>query len=146
MRTIVIGVGNPVRTDDSVGLRVARVLRRRGAETIELCAGGLRLMEAMAGYDRAVVIDAIEGGGPPGSIRRFGEKTLPPMRNADSTHDGSLPAALALGRAAGLRIPDDIRIWAVEAGDVETFGEELTPPVEAAAGAVAEAIWKEIGS
>jgi hydrogenase maturation protease len=146
MPTVIIGVGNPVRRDDGVGLRVARELRGRGVDVVELCAGGLRIMESMAGYDRAVVVDAIESGGSAGSVYRFGEAQLPATRNTGSTHDGSLPSALALGRAAGLRIPAEIRFWAVEAGDVETFGETLTPAVEAAVGPLVEAIWREVSA
>jgi hydrogenase maturation protease len=150
MRTIIIGVGNPVRRDDGVGLLVAQELRarlagRNSVNVVELCAGGLRLMEAMAGYDRAIVIDAIENGGPPGAVCRLEAGGLQETRNASSTHDGSLPAALALGRTAGMRLPDEICFWAVEAGDVEAFGESLTPGVEAAAGEVVEAILRELG-
>ena len=84
-------------------------------------------MEAMAGYDRAIVIDAMVSGGRPGTIYRLGLEDLPKTRNTDSTHDASLPVALELGRRPGLQLPGDVRIWAVEAADVETFGERLTP-------------------
>jgi hydrogenase maturation protease len=149
MRTVIIGVGNPMRGDDGVGLQVARELRERLAgeaavDVVELCAGGLRLMEAMAGYERAIVVDAMESGGAPGTVRRLDAGSLAETRNASSTHDGSLADALRLGREAGLRIPDDIRIWAVEAGDVATFGEGLTPRVEAAVGAVVAAVCREV--
>lgn len=149
MPTVIIGVGNPVRTDDGVGLQVARRLRARltgssGVDVVELSAGGLRLMEAMAGYDRAVVIDAIESGGPAGAIYRLEADGLTGSRNAGSTHDGSLPVALDLGRAAGMRIPGEIGIWAVEAGDVETFGESLTPAVGAAVNEVVESVLEEL--
>jgi hydrogenase maturation protease len=146
MTAVIIGVGNPTRTDDGVGLRVARELRGRGVDVIELCAGGLRIMEAMQGYDEAVVIDAVESGGIPGAIHRFRESDLAQTRNSGSTHDGSLALALAVGRAAGLRIPAAVRIWAVEAGDVETFSESLTPEVEAAVAPVTEAIWREMNA
>ena len=64
MKSLVIGLGNPLVTDDSVGLRVAAELRDRLAgradvEVTEDYWGGLRLMEQMVGYDRAIVIDAI---------------------------------------------------------------------------------------
>jgi hydrogenase maturation protease len=149
MATVIIGVGNPLRRDDGVGLRVARELRgrlgeRKDVDVVELSAGGLRLMEAMEGYDVAIVIDAIESGGPAGAIYRLDAGGLPETRNAACTHDGSLPEALAVGRAAGVRIPSDIRVWAVEAGDVETFGDTLTPEVETAARTVAESVWREV--
>ena len=134
MNTIIIGLGNPVLTDDSVGLKISAALRqhlagRPGVTTAELYSGGLRLVEAIAGFDRAIVLDAIVTGQPAGTIRKLGTAELPSTRSAYSAHDGSLPAALQMGRMAGLRLPDEIDIWAVEAGDVETFSESLTPAV-----------------
>jgi hydrogenase maturation protease len=147
--TVIIGVGNPVLTDDGVGLRIARELRQRlhgrdDVAVLERCAGGLRLMEAMTGYGRAIVIDAIESGAAAGSIHEFDAAALPVTRNLHSSHDGSLAAALEFGRAAGLGVPEEIRVWAVEAGDVETFGESLTAPVERAVSRVVDAVLRSL--
>jgi len=138
MKTLVLGLGNPLVTDDSVGLRVAAELKRRlagrpGVEVDEDYWGGLRLMERMAGYDRAIVIDAILTGAPPGTIHRLTPDAIPTQRSA-SAHDVNLPTALALGRQAGLQLPDDenILLVGVEAEDVVNFGEECTPAVQAA--------------
>ena len=65
-------------------------------------------------------------------------------RTADSTHDTSLRLALELGRAAGLDLPEDVRIWAVEAADVETFSERLTPAVERAVPLVVEQVLRDL--
>jgi hydrogenase maturation protease len=143
--TVIIGLGNPVLTDDGVGLRIAAELGRRlagrnGFTTVELHAGGLWLMEAMAGHERAIVIDAMVGGGVAGDVYRLGLEDLSRARTADCTHDASLPVALELGRAAGLELPGDVRVWAVEAADVETFGERLTPAVERAVPRVVEQV------
>jgi len=151
MATIIIGIGNPVRSDDGVGLRVAGELRRllpasAGIATAELHCGGMQLMEAMAGYDRAIVIDAMLDGGIPGTIRTFDPEELPNTRTTNSTHDGSLRAALEFGRAVGLRVPSSIRIWAVEAGDVETLGEALTPRVEQAIPGVVQGVLRELSA
>ena len=67
MKTLVIGLGNPLVTDDSVGLRVVERLKplladRSDVEVSEDYWGGLRLMERMIGFDRAIVIDAIQTG------------------------------------------------------------------------------------
>jgi hydrogenase maturation protease len=151
MATIVIGVGNTVRSDDGVGPRAARELGRLlsgsdGVVTAELPCGGMGLMEAMAGYDRAVVIDAMLGGAAPGTVRCFDPGELPNTRTTNSTHNGSLQEALEFGRAVGLRLPGRIRIWTVEAGDVETLGETLTPPVERAIQEVVRGVLREIGA
>jgi len=147
--TVIIGLGNPVLADDSVGLRIVAELRRRlagrsGVTTLELYSGGMWLMEAMAGHERAIVIDAMVSGGVAGAIYRLSLDDLPQTRTADSTHDASLPVALELGHAAGLQLPRDVRIWAVEAADVETFSVRLTPEVERAVPQVVERVLQDL--
>ena len=136
-RKIVVGVGNPVLTDDGVGIRAAELLRDRlGAsapvDVVELWAGGLRLMEALAGYDEAVVIDAmVTGRVEPGTVVEIGLSDLPVTRNVSCLHDTNLPIALELGREAGVPLPASIRVFGIEALDVTTFSERLTEPVAA---------------
>jgi hydrogenase maturation protease len=138
MRTLVIGLGNPLLRDDSVGLRVAAELKTRLANRAEVevgedYRGGLRLMERMIGFERAIVIDAICAGAEPGTIHHLSPDSIPTQHSA-STHDLNLPTALDLGRQAGAVLPasDSILIIGIEAVDVTTFGETLTPEVEAA--------------
>jgi len=146
LRSIVVGVGNPLRSDDAVGLHVARRVRERladhdGVDVTELWAGGLRLAEAMAGYDRAVVVDALATGqAPPGSIRRLELSGLGAARNLASAHDASLPAAVATWRALGLPLPDSIVVIGVAAADTETLGETLSAPLAAALPAATAAV------
>ncbi len=133
--TIIIGLGNPILSDDSVGVRAARSLNnlpevREIAEVQEVYAGGLRLLDVLVGYQRAVIIDAMQTGAEPGTIRRFAISDLPKTRNLASTHDADLPTALEAGRALGMKLPDDITVFGIEAAEVENFGEELTPEVE----------------
>ncbi len=73
MKTLILGLGNPLVTDDSVGLRVVEQLKplladRADVEVSEDYWGGLRLMERMIGFERAIVVDAIQTGAPPGTI------------------------------------------------------------------------------
>jgi len=152
METIIIGIGNPVLSDDSVGLKIADRLEERlrgrcGVAVTRLCCGGMRLMETMAGYERAIVIDAMSGGGgAPGTIYRLAPESLAQTRNTCSTHDGALPVALELGKAAGLRLPSSVRIWAVEAENLSDYGEDLSPDVERASAVVVEAVLRELDS
>ncbi|NUQ64210.1 MAG: hydrogenase maturation protease [Pirellulales bacterium] len=138
MKTLILGLGNPLVTDDSVGLRVAAELKNllQGREDVDVDEdywGGLRLMERMEGYLRAIVIDAIQTGAPPGTIHHLTVDSLPTQRSA-SAHDVNLPTALALGRQAGLQLPPDraILLVGIEAEDILTFGEQCTPAVEEA--------------
>ena len=144
MKTLVLGLGNPLVTDDSAGLRAAAELKallsdRPDIEVDEDYWGGLRLMERMAGYDRAIVIDAIITGDPPGTIHHLTPNSIPTQRSA-SAHDLNLPTALAFGRQAGVPLPDDenILLVGIEVEDIVNFGEKCTPAVQAALPRVVE--------
>ena len=58
--------------------------------------GGLRLMERMVGFDRAVVIDAICTDAPPGTIHRLTPNAIPTQKS-NSAHDMTLPTAWPWG-------------------------------------------------
>ncbi len=135
MKILVIGLGNPLLCDDSVGLHVVDRLRAQLPfdEDVELGEdhwGGLRLMERMIGYDFAVVVDAIRTGAPPGTIHLLDPEDIPTQRSA-SAHDATLTTALDLGRRAGVHLPEtrNIRLIGIEADDITTFSETCTPPV-----------------
>lgn len=140
MKTLVIGLGNPILTDDGAGIYAARMVERAlppdsGVEVVELAVGGLGLMEAMVGYDRVIVIDAIwSPEGPTGQVLSFDAGCLPETMNSASAHDVDLPTALRVGRKLGAALPDDsaIQIVGVGAREVLTFGEAPTRPVAAA--------------
>ena len=124
--------------DDSIGLRVVRALRDElaGVVDVELAEdfqGGLRLMERLVGFERAIVVDAIVTGAAPGTLHVLSVDGGSTQRSA-SAHDVDLPTALALGRRAGARLPEaeNILLVGIEAEDVLHFGEQLSPAVEAA--------------
>lgn len=154
MRTVVIGLGNPILTDDSVGIQVVHDLGRRllvagiGPQDVALkkaFTGGLGLMDAMVGYDRAIIVDAMfTGNCPPGSVRTFADPAELCTRNTHSTHSASLDVALEAGREIGLDLPENIRVVGIEALDVETFGQGLTAPVAAAVPAAMDAVLREL--
>ena len=147
MRTLVLGLGNAILGDDRVGLAVAEAVRHRlppdkGVEVDEEHHGGLRLMERLAGYDRAILVDALcVEGYPPGAVVLLGPDDVP-TENSASSHDLSLPAALQLGAELGLHMPE-VAIVAITAGDVSAFSEELSPAVAAAVPQAVEAVLAE---
>ena len=137
-KTLVIGLGNPLVSDDSVGLRILERLKIRLAgrphvDVLEDFWGGLRLMERMIGYDRAIVVDAICTGATPGTIHHLMLDMVATQRSA-SAHDVNLPTAMAFGRQAGAHLPadKDIRLLGIEADDVINFSDQCTPAVAAA--------------
>jgi hydrogenase maturation protease len=149
-KPLILGLGNPLVTDDSVGLRVVEQLKplladRHDVEVSEDYWGGLRLMERMIGFDRAIVVDAIQTGAPPGTIHLLTPEGIATQRSA-SAHDVNLATALEFGRHAGAKLPENgrIQLVGIEAADTLTFGERCTPAVEAAIPRAVEAVLKAL--
>jgi hydrogenase maturation protease len=139
--TVLIGMGNPIVSDDGVGVRLAhelaaRLTERHDVVVLEECSvGGLNLLDVVRGFDRAIVVDSIKTpDGLPGAWYRFAGSALRETMNLRNVHDANFATALELGRRMGMRVPaeDEVHIFAVEIFDNLTFGEELSPVLEAA--------------
>jgi len=151
LKTLVVGLGNPILTDDGVGIYIVRALearcRRDDVTFAEASVGGLRLLDVIAGYERVVLVDAIQTcDGKPGDIHRLHPNDLRASLHSGSTHDLSLTGALALGRGLGMVLPDNeaIVIIAIEVEDVLTFGETVTPAVAATIPCAVEAVLADL--
>lgn len=140
MRTLVVGLGNPILGDDGVGWRIVQELQTQGdqANSIELdclSLGGLRLMERMLGYERVILVDALlDENTPPGEVRVFPLDVLPnpSAGHTTSAHDVSLQTALEMAQRLGWQIPDLIWVVGVTVNPEFNFSEVLSPPVAAA--------------
>jgi hydrogenase maturation protease len=138
MKTLVIGLGNPILGDDGVGWRVVEAVQDQiNDSSVEVdCAavGGITLMESLIGYDRAIIIDAVITHQPIGTVSlfRLNELTEHSTLHTSSAHDASLQTAIAAGKELGAHLPDDVIVIGVEAEKIHDFSEELSPQVEAA--------------
>ena len=71
MKTLVLGIGNPIVTDDSVGLKVARLIKERRPEldVVEACAGAMGIFDYVIDQDKVILIDSIKTeNGIPGEV------------------------------------------------------------------------------
>lgn len=151
MKTIVIGLGNPIMADDGVGICAVQEIEKRIGENHpditcrEASMGGLKMVELMIDYDRAIIIDAIQtNNGKPGEIYELSPADFPKTPRFISIHDIAFPDALKFIDNLGLNLPKEIVIIAVEAQDVSTFTEKCTPPVEAAISKVVEMVMERL--
>jgi hydrogenase maturation protease len=138
-------LGSRYRGDDAVGLLVADRLRAAGAAVLECDDEPTRLLDAWAGLDLVVIVDAVSSGVAAGTVHRVeaGEGPLPRDLGLASTHAFSVPDALELGRALG-RAPRRVVVIGVE-GKAFGMGDPVTPAVAAALDGVAEAVLAELG-
>jgi hydrogenase maturation protease len=141
VKTLLLGMGNPILTDDAVGIRAVQSLSRRlgllpDFVVCEECsAGGLELLDVVEGFDRLIVVDSIKtAAGRAGDWYHFDGTALRETMHLNNVHDANFATAMELGRHMGLRVPADVNIHvlAVEVSDNFTFGDRLGPELEAA--------------
>ena len=136
MKTIVIGLGNPILGDDGVGWCIAEQLKDQIDPEMKvdvdcLSLGGMGLMEHLIGYERAILIDAFISEQEPGSITISRLSDLPNFSAFHITraHDTSLQNAIQLGKSLGAKLPDDVTVVGISANYAYDFSEELSQPV-----------------
>lgn len=139
MKTIVIGLGNPILGDDGAGWVVAEEVMKQlppdlDVDVDRLSLGGISLMERLIGYDRAILIDALVSDCEPGSVIVCRLEELPDHTSfhLTSTHDMSLQNAMQLGRQMGAKLPSELMVIGISARHIYDFREELSMPVQEA--------------
>jgi len=136
-RTLLLGLGNDILSDDGVGLRVAAAIEKRltdrtNVTVVSTTEMGLSLLDQIVGFDDLVIVDAVQTPqGSPGSVHEIDGNALASLP-AVSPHFLGLGEVLALGRKLGLAVPDRVRIFAIEVQDPFTVSTDLTPSLESA--------------
>ena len=148
---MVIGLGNPLRGDDGVGVRVAEALAEQALpDDVEVVDGGtqgLGLVNLMEGRQRVILVDAADMGKAPGEFVRFtlDEVRLPGRGRALCR---STPPACATRCCWPRRSRCCPTRWSSLACSRPTWtgATSLSPEVEAALPKLVEAILEEAGS
>ena len=140
-KILVAGVGNRLRGDDSFGPRVIDLLSDcilpENVMLWDLGTAGLTVASDLSEYDFIIFLDAIEGGGEPGTLykREITVEEVSVEGVTDlitlSLHEAGLEGLLKLAKALGTLPPRSI-IIGCEPKSVE-LGLELSEEVEAAA-------------
>ena len=137
-RIAIVGCGNPILSDDGAGIAVARLVHERLAggqnvDLIEANVGGFELAEMLAGYERAVIIEATQTeGGRAGDCYSVDLGSSAPADQRVTPHQVRLAQELEAARKLGMAVPARVRVYAVEVADICTFSTRLTDEVGAA--------------
>jgi len=148
-RVLVLGIGNPLLTDDGIGIVAAREIIKKGLAGVdveEATASGIEVMEMMLGYEKVIVADAIFlPDHEPGEIMHLKEEDFSHTVHGSSPHGVNISTAIALGRQTSPEMmPKDIVFIAMQAEDISTFGESQTEKVARMMSEFIDAVIKEI--
>ncbi|MBM3189813.1 MAG: hydrogenase maturation protease [Chloroflexi bacterium] len=145
MKTALVGFGNPCHGDDGIGPAAARRIYQRlpnpeNITLLELATSDFGVMEALIGYQRAVIIDAlVDETADVGTLRRL---ELPEALEDGhlSPHTAGFGAAMALARKLGLAVPGQIALYGVVIRQPPSFSDQLSPELQARLDEIARAI------
>ncbi len=129
--TVVIGLGNPMMTDEGIGVAIVERLQQSAdlpddVEVIDLGTGGLSVLHEIKGRNKAVFVDCAYMNATPATMRRFtpDEVRSAKLQTRLSLHEGDLLQTLELARQLG-DLPPEIVIFGIEPEQV-TFNLGLS--------------------
>jgi len=129
-RLLVIGLGNLLRTDDGVGVHLARALAREtwpaGVRILDAGTPGLALLDLIQEADHVLILDAGDAGDPPATIRVSAPEEVAKAGESAplSVHQADLLGVLRLGEALSMAVP--VTLFTVQPQSLEP-GTELSP-------------------
>lgn len=128
---LVIGIGHPDRSDDAIGLEVAR--RAASFAEAELTAGDpADLIALWHGRRRVILVDAVRTGEAPGKVSVWDLLTESVATNVvHSSHALGPVEAIEIGRALGM-LPGELTLVGIE-GKTFEISNQMSPEVSEAA-------------
>jgi hydrogenase maturation protease len=148
LKGIVIGLGNPIMSDDRTGLLVAEEVCRclPDYELDTSMAGGFDVVDRILGYRRAVVIDSmVTGNSRIGTVRRIDRATPGGLLRISHSHGINFLEAIEIARECGADLPEELVIYGIEVKDPFSIGEGVSEEVESGLSEAVRAIVNEIG-
>jgi len=147
---LILGVGNTLMRDDGIGVWVLRSLAERyripsGLRLVDGGVAGLGLLPEISCARRLIVVDAVKGGGPPGTVYRLTPADLPVKpRLFLSAHEVGIRELLSTAEFLG-KLPST-RIIGVEPKEAATPGLELTEPLRRSLPDAVRAVVEELSA
>lgn len=136
--TRVVGVGQRFAGDDGVGREVVDRLRAQGISATGVDDGAGLLNILMSGASRVLVIDAVVGGGVPGTVRVLDRADLEDGPRPVSSHGIGVLEAVELGERFNSDL--EVTLIGISIQPPSSLREGLSPEVAAAVGEAAKRV------
>lgn len=148
MSILVLGLGNLLMSDDSIGVRTVQRLQQEFTvpEDVTLLDGGtlgLDLLPYIEEADQLLIVDALEMKAEPGALFRLeGDEVPRAFASKLSVHQMGLQDLLAVAELQGYA-PQKLVVHGIQAGSIE-MKLELSPPVAAVMDNLMDAVVTEL--
>jgi hydrogenase maturation protease len=147
-RVLILGLGNLLLGDEGVGIHAVRELEKRAlppqVDVVDGGTAGLNLLDLMQGYERVIIVDAVDAGEEPGTILRFTpQEVCSETQGAPlSLHQTQVLEVLELATYLGQPLPR-IVIYGIQAQAID-WSTELSPVLQAELPKLLDAVLEEI--
>ena len=149
MNVLVLGIGNVLMMDDSIGVRAIEELDKRycfpqGVELLDGGTSGIELLSYIGDRDHLIIIDALKSGLPPGTVVKVeGEDVPARFMTRISPHQLGLSDVLAAATISG-QLPRNLVLFGVEPKTVR-LGLGLSNEVRASLDKLISTVIEELG-
>lgn len=128
----IIGLGNPLKGDDGIGVRLVREIEKRNIpsdiKVFDAGTRGMKILHLLNDLEEAIIIDAVHFGGDPGDSVFFTPADVKSLTKSQSTHDTDFLEVLELSKTLD-EGPEKIVIMGVEPKDT-SFGGGISSELE----------------
>ena len=147
MKVAILGVGNILLKDEGIGVRVVKELENHysfpsGIQLIDGGTAGHHLINLIRDFDEIIVIDAVEGKEPPGTIYRFSlDQITFEIPTTFSIHEVGVLEVLSQLKLLD-KVPR-VTFIGIEPLDISPWGMNLSPVIEGKIPELMEEVLKE---
>jgi len=147
VKTLILGLGNPILCDDGVGFHIARALKGifPHTEVHTTSMIDLQLLELMSDFERAFIVDAfLSNSDEIGTVKRLAPEQR--SQHLFSSHGLNFFELLILGRELQYKLPEISGIYGIVIKEDYSFGTALSPEIMVKQEAIIQAIIEDIRS
>jgi len=133
---LILGLGNPILSDDSVGLRVVDTLKeiintKNNVDFYKVATSGIEILDIISGYKHLILIDVIKTGKDKiGTLTKHKISDFNNSIHLTNPHQLNLPSVIELANKTGIPVPEVIDIFTIEVEDIYTFSLECLPELK----------------
>jgi len=146
-KVVVLGMGNLLLKDEGIGVHIAQTMQEMpspdGIEMEVVDGGTLPDVIPLEGVDKLIVVDAVKGGGEPGTIYRFHPDDIRTEYGiTTSLHQVTLLENLWMMERFGYK-PNEVIIIGVEPADINS-GLELSAGLQERISRIIDIVMNEV--
>jgi hydrogenase maturation protease len=149
VKVLVLGMGNPILSDDGVGIVLANALRGKvdGLDVATSAMIGFDLLDAMSGYDKVYLIDAMcTRDGMVGEVKKISKEGGAGTMHLFTSHGIHFFELMELGKRCGLNVPEIGAVYGIEIGEGVCFGSSLTKELQGKIAPIMDMIQRDIST